>query len=637
MSGSSPTSPSDAAGVPALGASLAGSIGGAEAPTDTAPLPTELADLVIATVRRTRLRRPERRAVEAELTAHFIDGLASGESHASLRDRFGEPRVVARMVRSTVRAKRSPIDRACGLVLRGMLLAPVVLLLVYGALAARLWFSSPTIASDPVERIARLTPDVGAHETAWPHYREVLRRLRDAGIMPATDDAAGAIDPRRRDEAAWSTAAAALRDHRADIDALRAAALMPRLGYRIDWSVDPEDLALSGLAAEPVQPAPDESRRSAFSISLPQIAALRRAARCLATDATVAAADGDGRRAADDLAAILGIVEHVEEGPFFISQLVGSANVSLMAQQTIALLEVFPDAFDEPALETIDAAIARAPERLRRLDTTFEQLGFEDVVQRVYTDDGRGGGRFLPTEWARLKQSWTVGSGKAEATVADALLAPATSVMVADRAELLSHYREYMNELAAAGERPLWEFSFDSSRWLDHHPDRLGDPYVVFSMLAPAIDGAIAIRQIAWYRLQAVRAAVGLKRFRLAEGRWPDSLNELVPRFMPSVPVDPFDGKPLRYRLESGSPILWSIGHDRDDDGGVVDPRPDAPDSPAIDDRDASATWKHADVAKAAVKERDAPPGAGLRHHSIRFGDWIIFAPGWSWESGIRN
>lgn len=617
MSGTSPPSSSDADG----------------ASPGAAPLPTELADLVAATARRTRLRRPERRAVEAELTAHFIDGLASGESQDALRDRFGEPRVVARMVRRTVRAKRSPIDRTCGLVLRCALLAPAFLLLVYGALAARLWLSSPTIASDPVERIARLTPDVGAHETAWPQYREALRRLRDAGIMTATDAAAGAIDPRRRDEAAWSTAAAALRSHRADIDALRTAALVPRLGYRIDWTIDPEDRETFGFPAATDETAPDQSRRSAFTIQLPQLRALGWAARCLAADATVAAADGDGRRAADDLAAILGLVGHLEEAPFFIGQLVGSANVSLMAQQTIALLEVFPDAFDEAALATIDAAIAHAPERLRRLDTTFEQLGFEDVVQRVYTDDGRGGGRFLPGEWRRLKEGWSGGTGRSEQPVAEALLAPAASVLAVDRAELLAHYRRFMQELEAAGERPLWEFSFDSSRWLDRRPDRLGDPYLVFSTLAPAIDGAITIRQIAWYRLQAVRAAVGLMRFHLSERRWPDSLDELVPRFMPSIPVDPFDGRPLRYRLENGSPILWSIGHDRVDDGGVVDPRPGAPDSPAIDDRDASATWKHADIAKAAVKERDAPPGASLRQHSIQFGDWIIFAPGWSWRA----
>lgn len=33
-------------------------------------------------------------------------------------------------------------------------------------------------------------------------------------------------------------------------------------------------------------------------------------------------------------------------------------------------------------------------------------------------------------------------------------------------------------------------------------------------------------------------------------GQYPKSLAELTPHYLPSVPKDPFDGKPLRYRRE---------------------------------------------------------------------------------------
>ncbi len=68
-------------------------------------------------------------------------------------------------------------------------------------------------------------------------------------------------------------------------------------------------------------------------------------------------------------------------------------------------------------------------------------------------------------------------------------------------------------------------------------------------------------------------AAVALKRYRLKHGQWPAKLDELVPEFLPAVPRDWMDGRPLRYRLNpDGTYTLYSVGRDGQDDGG--DPRP---------------------------------------------------------------
>ena len=59
-------------------------------------------------------------------------------------------------------------------------------------------------------------------------------------------------------------------------------------------------------------------------------------------------------------------------------------------------------------------------------------------------------------------------------------------------------------------------------------------------------------RAVAWHRVAGVAMAV--ERFKLAhEGQLPETLDQLAPKFFESVPVDPFDGQPLRYRkLERG-------------------------------------------------------------------------------------
>ena len=46
-------------------------------------------------------------------------------------------------------------------------------------------------------------------------------------------------------------------------------------------------------------------------------------------------------------------------------------------------------------------------------------------------------------------------------------------------------------------------------------------------------------------------------------------LSDLVPTFLEEVPTDPFDGIPLRYKQLIKGYLLYSIGEDGVDDGGV--------------------------------------------------------------------
>ena len=61
---------------------------------------------------------------------------------------------------------------------------------------------------------------------------------------------------------------------------------------------------------------------------------------------------------------------------------------------------------------------------------------------------------------------------------------------------------------------------------------------------------------------------VAIEYFRLAHGKFPENLDELVPQFLSAVPVDPFDGHLLRYhRLEKGY-VIYSVGRDGHDNNG---------------------------------------------------------------------
>ena len=55
-------------------------------------------------------------------------------------------------------------------------------------------------------------------------------------------------------------------------------------------------------------------------------------------------------------------------------------------------------------------------------------------------------------------------------------------------------------------------------------------------------------------------------RFERNQGRWPETLAELVPEYLADVPRDPFDGAPFRYSAEKG--LVWAVGQNLTDDGG---------------------------------------------------------------------
>jgi len=72
-------------------------------------------------------------------------------------------------------------------------------------------------------------------------------------------------------------------------------------------------------------------------------------------------------------------------------------------------------------------------------------------------------------------------------------------------------------------------------------------------------------------RIDAARVAVALERHRLANGKLPEALSELVPLYLDEVPTDPFDGKPLRYKKLENGYTVYSVGQDGADDGGETE------------------------------------------------------------------
>jgi hypothetical protein len=94
---------------------------------------------------------------------------------------------------------------------------------------------------------------------------------------------------------------------------------------------------------------------------------------------------------------------------------------------------------------------------------------------------------------------------------------------------------------------------------------------VIGKLLSPSMEG-YWLRTARWQTaLDHVTVACALERQHLQTGRYPDTLQALVPVYTEKLPKDVISGAPIRYRLENDKNyILYSPGWNERDDGGIV-------------------------------------------------------------------
>jgi hypothetical protein len=73
--------------------------------------------------------------------------------------------------------------------------------------------------------------------------------------------------------------------------------------------------------------------------------------------------------------------------------------------------------------------------------------------------------------------------------------------------------------------------------------------------------------------LVAVRCAVlaiAVERYRRSHGELPRSLDDVAGAYIDSIPLDPFTGERILYGRDEEGYVVYSVGHNRQDDGGSV-------------------------------------------------------------------
>jgi hypothetical protein len=293
-------------------------------------------------------------------------------------------------------------------------------------------------------------------------------------------------------------------------------------------------------------------------VLFPPLAPARGFAQARAASMRLAFRAGDEAESAAAFEEVMGLARALSYQPALLSYL------TAMAIRSLALYELREDLMEHTPGEDLCRVLLGALERQAlaplALSLRAEQLYFEDCIQRMYSDDGRGSGYLV---CAPDPQTGAPGSPSFLGAFAGRFFHPS-------RAEVMQASELAFSELIArADAAPARRVAsdLDPESLLERLPALVGGAMaaLVYPLGIAARQGTIA---------QGTRLMVALDLYRARHGAYPQRLEELVPAILPRLSQDPINGGDFGYRRLESDPslrpyLLYSTGLDGTDDGGV--------------------------------------------------------------------
>jgi hypothetical protein len=275
----------------------------------------------------------------------------------------------------------------------------------------------------------------------------------------------------------------------------------------------------------------------------------RQAATLLRYEAALASQEGDADSALACVCGIIAAARAVGDEPTLISVLIRIA-------------------CDLTAVTALERALAQGEPSARELKSV-QALLEQDVAEPLFVQGMRGERAGMHKMLVSIRSGETslapiMGAGSSlEKTVIE-LSGPT----LARR----SHGRmlRLLNQAVAAAKLPP-EDQASVYKALEQRVIKAKVEYdVVTALLMPAILKIAEANRRHVGNLRCAIVALAMERYRRDHGRWPDTLDALVPGYLAAVPNDPGDGKPLRLARRPDGVIVYWVGFDGTDDGGKL-------------------------------------------------------------------
>jgi hypothetical protein len=297
-----------------------------------------------------------------------------------------------------------------------------------------------------------------------------------------------------------------------------------------------------------------------LSAELPHLAPLKDLAFVLGWEAILKAQSGDGSGAGEAMAASLNLSESLDQEPMLISQFCSAAMFRIASQNLERVL--CRTSLPDEQLSELAARLSAAEATNRfRIGLIGERALWGEEIRLYHADPGRA--------FARSN----------ETNDEDRLIMPLMPLLKGKTGipwRLIGIFERDRNFFLRAMRTNIQVISMapPASLALSNEVKRLADQAqrgsYFFSGLALTSLSYVAERDAELRaQLRVAMTAVAIERWRIAHsGQVPETLADLVPSLLPATPVDPFDGKPLRFKRLAKGYVVYSIGPDLQDNQG---------------------------------------------------------------------
>lgn len=403
--------------------------------------------------------------------------------------------------------------------------------------------AEPTIKIDYLAEYNRITKpaDYDPARDAAPHYERLFSELTALAESLTTRHKAWPpeLEPNEVDALqTWATA------NSSALEEMRKAAQCPY------WWVEKEssDGSMAGIGQKHVA----EQREFSWGVAL---------------FAKYKASRGDTDGSLRYLADLHMTGMHRSRGDTLVEQLVGLAVCELSYEAVRVVLSKCDVPLGEVA-RMREIFASRIPQIEVPRFARGEFLVALDAIQRCFTDDAGGDGRLIPKYLYSMKKDGGL-------YVAPLSYPEAVWICLSHpgRKETLQTYHVFYEKLKKLALEPPWQLHARSATCTDELNTIVEGNFFLQDGIQ-AFEGVIEIGWRSRTHGEATKAILAILAYRARTGHFPDSLAELVAvGGLDGVPIDPYSGKPLVYKIVGKDFALYSVGADFSDNDGLTTSR----------------------------------------------------------------
>jgi len=290
-----------------------------------------------------------------------------------------------------------------------------------------------------------------------------------------------------------------------------------------------------------------------MEISLPELNEFRKLSRAITWHAKLNAAQGNNDKVMKDIVTCYRFGLHQIGPKTLVEQMVGIAIRGIAVKTTFIILD--KTKMDRASLNTLQRQIEQlSTDESYIPDMRAEKLMMLDIIQRMFTDDGKGDGRIHMESAEAMLTMWSQ-----QAQSLEKLQRRQTTEAV----EKLYEYLDFV------GQKTPWQWKAEQIN-PEKKIKKIKEKNPFVKIFCPAFVKVAQIFARCGAETDALTTTLALLRYKSDKSQLPEKLDELIlAGYLEALPTDPFNGGPFVYKRLGDDFMLYSFGIDCDDDGGT--------------------------------------------------------------------